>query len=108
MPTTTRLPTTEPNDLAALERLRAAYSTMREEIGRVVIGQNQVVEEILIAIFARGHCVLVGVPGLAKTLLVSTLAKTLSLSFKRIQFTPDLMPADITGTEIIQEDKVTR
>src|SRR5918911_3624485 len=108
MTTPTRLPTTGPDDLAALERLRAAYSTMRQEIGRVVIGQNLVVEEILIAIFARGHCVLVGVPGLAKTLLVSTLAKTLSLSFKRIQFTPDLMPADITGTEIIQEDAVTR
>jgi MoxR-like ATPase len=94
--------------MAALARLRSAYDTMREEIGRVVIGQHKVVEEILIAIFARGHCVLVGVPGLAKTLLVSTLSKTLSLSFKRIQFTPDLMPADITGTEIIQEDPVTR
>src|SRR5919204_1937428 len=107
MTTPTRLPTTEPNDLAALERLRAAYSTMREEIGRVVIGQNQVVEEILIAIFSRGHCVLVGVPGLAKTLLVSTLARTLSLTFKRIQFTPDLMPSDITGTEILAEDRQT-
>ena len=104
----TPIVTAETDDLAALARLRAAYDTMREEIGRVVIGQHQVVEEILIAVFARGHCVLVGVPGLAKTLLVSTLAKTLSLSFKRIQFTPDLMPADITGTEIIQEDPVTR
>jgi MoxR-like ATPase len=96
------------DDLAALQRLRDSYDRMRSEIGRVVIGQNEVIEELLIAIFARGHCVLVGVPGLAKTLLVSTLAKTLSLSFKRIQFTPDLMPADITGTEIIQEDKITR
>jgi MoxR-like ATPase len=95
-------------DLAALERLRDAYDRMRAEIGRVVIGQNEVIEELLVAIFARGHCVLVGVPGLAKTLLVSTLARTLSLTFKRIQFTPDLMPADITGTEIIQEDKLTR
>ena len=95
-------------DLAALERLRDAYDRMRSEIGRVVIGQNEVIEELLIAIFARGHCVLVGVPGLAKTLLVSTLARTLTLTFKRIQFTPDLMPADITGTEIIQEDKLTR
>jgi MoxR-like ATPase len=80
---------------------------MRDEIGRVIIGQDKVVEELLIAIFSRGHCVLVGVPGLAKTLLVSTLARTLSLSFKRIQFTPDLMPADITGTEIIQQDRAT-
>jgi MoxR-like ATPase len=108
MSTHTPIVTAETDDLAALARLRSAYDTMREEIGRVVIGQHKVVEEILIAIFARGHCVLVGVPGLAKTLLVSTLAKTLSLSFKRIQFTPDLMPADITGTEIIQEDPVTR
>jgi MoxR-like ATPase len=110
--TTTESPAAEtavqPNDLAALQRLRDAYDTMRNEIGRVVIGQNEVIEELLIAVFARGHCVLVGVPGLAKTLLVSTLARTLSLSFKRIQFTPDLMPADITGTEIIQEDKLTR
>ena len=104
----TPIVTADTDDIAALARLRSAYDTMREEIGRVVIGQHQVVEEILIAIFSRGHCVLVGVPGLAKTLLVSTLAKTLSLSFKRIQFTPDLMPADITGTEIIQEDPVTR
>src|SRR5579871_6352444 len=85
------------DDLLALKQLRTAYDTMRAEIGRVVIGQNEVIEELLIAVFARGHCVLVGVPGLAKTLLVSTLSRTLSLSFKRIQFTPDLMPADITG-----------
>ncbi len=98
----------EQNDLQALKRLRTTYDLMRSEIGRVVIGQNDVIEELLIAVFARGHCVLVGVPGLAKTLLVSTLSRTLSLSFKRIQFTPDLMPADITGTELIQEDKVTR
>src|SRR5438309_2427082 len=98
----------ENSDIVALKRLRSAYDSMREEIGRVVIGQNQVIEELLIAIFARGHCVLVGVPGLAKTLLVSTLSRALTLSFKRIQFTPDLMPADITGTEIIQEDKITR
>ena len=81
---------------------------MRAEIGRVVIGQDAVIEELLIAVFARGHCILVGVPGLAKTLLVSTLSRILSLGFKRIQFTPDLMPADITGTEIIQEDPVTK
>ena len=109
MTTPIRIATVEHHDdLAALARLGSAYQSMRSEIGRVVIGQNQVIEELLIAIFGRGHCVLVGVPGLAKTLLVSTLSKTLSLSFKRIQFTPDLMPADITGTEIIQEDPVTR
>ncbi len=96
------------DDMAQLARLRKAYESMRAEIGRVVIGQDAVIEELLIAIFARGHCILVGVPGLAKTLLVSTLSKTLSLSFKRIQFTPDLMPADITGTEIIQEDPLTK
>jgi len=107
MTTPTSIPAAH-EDLAALERLRAAYDTMRAEIGRVVIGQHDVIEELLIAIFGRGHCVLVGVPGLAKTLLVSTLAHTLSLTFKRIQFTPDLMPADITGTEIIQEDRATR
>ncbi len=96
------------DDMQRLKRLRDAFDAMRGEIGRVVIGQDQVVEELLIAMFARGHCILVGVPGLAKTLLVSTLSRILSLSFKRIQFTPDLMPADITGTEIIQEDPVTR
>ena len=102
------VPTAELDDNARLQRLRNAFDSMRAEIGRVVIGQEAVVEELLIAIFARGHCILVGVPGLAKTLLVSTLSQILELSFKRIQFTPDLMPADITGTEIIQEDPVTR
>jgi MoxR-like ATPase len=107
---TTAAPTlvTQEDDLAQLQRLRQAYDIMRTEIGHVIIGQEAVIEELLIAVFARGHCILVGVPGLAKTLLVSTLSRILSLSFKRIQFTPDLMPADITGTEIIQEDQVTR
>src|SRR5215217_1625393 len=95
-------------DLAAVERLGAAHATMREELAKVIVGQEAVIDELLMAIFARGHCLLVGVPGLAKTLLVSTLARILSLQFKRIQFTPDLMPADITGTEVIQEDRVTR
>jgi MoxR-like ATPase len=95
-------------DLIRLQRLRDAFDAMRGEIGRVVIGQDAVIEELLMAVFARGHCILVGVPGLAKTLLVSTLSRVLSLSYKRIQFTPDLMPADITGTEIIQEDQLTR
>jgi MoxR-like ATPase len=80
---------------------------MREEIGKVIIGQNEVVDQLLIALFSKGHCLLVGVPGLAKTLLVSTVAKILQLSFRRIQFTPDLMPSDITGTDVLQDDPET-
>jgi MoxR-like ATPase len=95
-------------DVAALARLKGAYDRIRAEVGNVIVGQSAVIEQLLIAVLSRGHCVLVGVPGLAKTLLVSTVADSLELSFKRIQFTPDLMPADITGTEIIQEDKATR
>jgi len=91
------------SDLQAVEKLNASYKNLREEIAKVIVGQDHVLEEILIAIFCRGHCMLVGVPGLAKTLMVRTLAEVLTLSFKRIQFTPDLMPADITGTEILQE-----
>jgi MoxR-like ATPase len=87
--------------------VRAAYAKLREEIRKTIVGQDEVVDQILLAIFCRGHAVVVGVPGLAKTLLISTLAKTLSLQFSRIQFTPDLMPSDITGTEVIQEDKAT-
>jgi MoxR-like ATPase len=98
----------EENDRKALERLRLAHDTMSQELAKVIVGQNDVVDQLLMAIFSRGHCLLVGVPGLAKTLLVSTLSRILSLDFKRIQFTPDLMPADITGTEIIQEDPVSR
>ena len=90
-------------DLQAVEKLNASYKSLRQEIAKVIVGQEHVLEEILIAIFCRGHCMLVGVPGLAKTLMVRTLAEVLSLAFKRIQFTPDLMPADITGTEILQE-----
>jgi len=101
-------PETGKDDLARLQRLREAFDSIRSEVGRIVIGQDAVIEELLISVFSRGHCILVGVPGLAKTLLVSTLSRILALSFKRIQFTPDLMPADITGTEIIQEDPVTR
>jgi MoxR-like ATPase len=95
-------------DLQALDRLRTAHDTLRAELSKVIVGQTDVVDQLLMAIFSRGHCLLVGVPGLAKTLLVSTVARSLSLEFKRIQFTPDLMPADITGTEIIQEDPVSR
>lgn len=95
------------SDLAAVERLGAAYRRIVDQLGRVIIGQRIVVEELLIAMLAGGHALLVGVPGLAKTLMVRTLSDTLNLSFNRIQFTPDLMPADITGTEVIQEDKST-
>ncbi len=95
------------DDLAAVQRLGDAYRRLRAEMGKIIVGQDQVLEELLIAIFARGHCLLVGVPGLAKTLMIHTLADALNLSFNRVQFTPDLMPADITGTEVIQEDKAT-
>ncbi len=95
------------DDLAAVERLRAAHAKILAELGKVIVGQEKVLEELLIALFAGGHCILEGVPGLAKTLMISTLARSLSLSFSRIQFTPDLMPSDITGTEVIQEDKAT-
>jgi MoxR-like ATPase len=95
-------------DIAAVEQLRSAQQRLRAEIGKIIVGQDEVVEQVLLAIFCRGHALLVGVPGLAKTLLVSTLAQVLDLSFKRIQFTPDLMPSDITGTEVIQDDPATR
>jgi MoxR-like ATPase len=95
------------DELAAVEKLQKAYHDMRAELGKVIVGQEAVIEELLIALFCRGHALLVGVPGLAKTLLISTLARTLGLSFNRIQFTPDLMPSDITGTEVIEEDKTT-
>src|SRR5262245_57363776 len=95
------------NDLEAVHRLAEAYRQITGELAKVVIGQKQVIEELLVAMFARGHCLLVGVPGLAKSLLIRTVADALALQFSRIQFTPDLMPADITGTEVIQEDKAT-
>jgi MoxR-like ATPase len=94
-------------DLAAVERLKEGYRRIRRELGKAVVGQQRVIEELLIAMIARGHCLLVGVPGLAKTLMIRTLADALNLSFSRIQFTPDLMPSDITGTEVLQEDKAT-
>src|SRR6266571_1503720 len=96
-----------PIEAQAVRELAAAYHKMTEQIGKVIVGQKQVVEQLLMAMFSRGHCLLVGVPGLAKTLLVSTVSKILHLSFKRIQFTPDLMPADITGTDILQDDPET-
>jgi MoxR-like ATPase len=91
------------DDVAALDRLRAMYARLKAELGRVIIGQNETIERLAICLFARGHSLLMGVPGLAKTLLVSKLAETVSLKFSRIQFTPDLMPMDITGTDILQE-----
>jgi MoxR-like ATPase len=94
-------------DLDAVERMAASYRRVTTELGRIIVGQNDVVEQLLISLFAGGHCLLVGVPGLAKTLMIHTLAQVLDMSFSRVQFTPDLMPADITGTEVIQEDKLT-
>jgi MoxR-like ATPase len=93
------------DDMQALEKLKGAFTTVRQELAKVIVGQDQVIEQLLIAIFSQGHVLLEGVPGLAKTLMVSTLSRSLKLSFNRIQFTPDLMPSDITGTEVIQEDK---
>ncbi|MAT71478.1 MAG: AAA family ATPase [Planctomycetaceae bacterium] len=94
-------------DGQVVERLASAVSRIREQLNQVIVGQEGVVELLLVSLFSRGHCMLEGVPGLAKTLLISTLARTLNLSFSRIQFTPDLMPADITGTDIIEENKTT-
>jgi len=95
------------NDIAAAEWLVKAYSAIRAEMAKAIVGQEEVLEQLLTCIFARGHAILEGVPGLAKTLMVSSLAQCLDLTFARIQFTPDLMPSDITGTEVIQEDKTT-
>ena len=91
----------------AIQGLTFAYERMRQEIGKVIVGQDDVIDQLLIAMFCRGHCLLVGVPGLAKTLLCSTIASILQLSFRRIQFTPDLMPSDITGTDVLQDDPET-
>jgi MoxR-like ATPase len=93
----------QPISSDAIEKLQAARESILNQLGKVIVGQQDVVDELLISIFSRGHCMLEGVPGLAKTLMISTLAQTLNLSFSRIQFTPDLMPADITGTEVIEE-----
>src|SRR5437016_7319320 len=95
------------NDLQAADKLKSAYKSLSQQLARVIVGQDKVIEELLIALFSRGHCILEGVPGLAKTLMISSLAKCLSLSFSRIQFTPDLMPSDITGTEVIEENRST-
>ncbi len=96
------------SDARMIETLRQAHRQMKAEVGKIIIGQDKVLDQLLMAIFCRSHALLVGVPGLAKTLMVSTLSQALDMSFKRIQFTPDLMPTDITGTEVIQDDPVTR
>jgi MoxR-like ATPase len=99
--------TDQVHDSAALGKLNDARQRIGAQLAQIIVGQEQVIEELLISLFSRGHCLLEGVPGLAKTLMISTLARTLNLSFSRIQFTPDLMPADITGTEIIEENRST-
>ncbi len=96
------------NDVELVEKLNSSVKKIKSEVGKVIIGQDVIIDNLLVSIFAGGHCLLVGVPGLAKTLLIKTLADVLDLKFSRIQFTPDLMPGDITGTEMIIEDQVTK
>jgi len=96
------------HDVAAVQQAEQAFNRLRDELAKVIVGQDEVIEQVLVGMLARGHALLEGVPGLAKTLLVSSIAESLHLTFKRIQFTPDLMPSDVTGTEIIQEDPETR
>ena len=104
-----REPLTDANDdhVAAIQEMARIYSQLRGELAKVIVGQADVIDQVLIAVLAGGHCLLEGVPGLAKTLLISSVADALSLSFKRIQFTPDLMPSDITGTDVLQEDPIS-
>src|SRR5260370_14783607 len=94
-------------DLEAIARLGEARKKLKEEIAKIIVGQEHVVDDLLTCLFARGHCLMIGVPGLAKTLMVRTIARAIDLEFNRIQFTPDLMPSDITGSEIIEEDRAT-
>ncbi|MBN1808469.1 MAG: MoxR family ATPase [Planctomycetes bacterium] len=93
------------SDVEAVEKLKEAHSRLLREMHKVIVGQEEIVEQLLIALFCRGHCLMVGVPGLAKTLMVSTLSRILALKFNRVQFTPDLMPSDITGTDVMEEDE---
>jgi len=95
------------SDLQAIADLTAGFSRLRDQMSKVIVGQHEVIDQLMVALFSNGHVILEGVPGLAKTLMISTLAKCLDLSFRRVQFTPDLMPSDITGTEVIQEDRAT-
>ena len=97
----------EDDDIARADALRAACHRLLSECGKVIVGQEEVLEQLLLAVLAKGHCLLVGVPGLAKTLMIRTLADGMALSFNRVQFTPDLMPTDITGTELLYDDKTT-
>ena len=94
-------------EVHSLETIKTATGKIRSELGKVIVGQADVIDQLVMAIYSQGHCLLEGVPGLAKTLMVSTLAKSMKLDFSRVQFTPDLMPSDITGTEVIQEDKAS-
>src|SRR5258708_8295903 len=95
------------DDLKVVEELASARRQILDQIEKRVVGQREVIDHLLISLFSRGHCLFVGVPGLAKTLLISTLAEVLNLTFNRVQFTPDLMPSDITGTDILEEDRTT-
>ena len=95
------------DDMQAVQDLHASYTRLTEEVGKVIIGQKDIIEQLITALLAQGHCLLVGVPGLAKTLLIKTMAEVIDLKFSRVQFTPDLMPSDITGTEIIEDDRST-
>ncbi len=106
--TTTAAPSLQSDDVAAIDELRDIYRKLKGELSKIIVGQEQVIEQLAICLFGRGHALLMGVPGLAKTLLVSRIAETMSLSFSRIQFTPDLMPMDITGTDILQETQDRR
>src|ERR1035437_5417838 len=108
MTTQTSEPVDAPlEDLQAVQALNIAYQKLTREVAGVIVGQEDVVEQVLVSIFCRGHALLVGVPGLAKTLLVSTMARAMRLNFKRVQFTPDLMPSDITGTDVLEEDRAS-
>ena len=98
----------EVQDVELVEKLSEKIKNVKSEIAKVIVGQNEIIDQLLVSLFSRGHCLLVGVPGLAKTLLIKTVAEVMDLKFSRIQFTPDLMPSDITGTEIIEEDSVTK
>jgi MoxR-like ATPase len=95
------------DSLQSIQKLQKAYESIKLQMTQVIVGQDEVIEQLLIALFSRGHCILEGVPGLAKTLMISTLSRCLSMTFSRIQFTPDLMPADITGTEVLEENRTT-
>src|SRR5262245_45960354 len=107
LPSRERTGPVDESDLRAAEQLTRVYRQMTQQLGRVIVGQNEVLKQVLIALFCQGHCILEGVPGLAKTLMISRIAQLLSLTFRRIQFTPDLMPSDITGTEILEEEEGT-